>query len=164
MNDLEIDHMSVVVTPNGTRGVKLPVPKSLIALLTRIPVGMQRLSGGRMKMHGEPLLLLFTRGARSGQPRTSMLAQFPEPDGSTLIVASFGGAVKHPDWYFNLAKHPDEVFIEKDGRRVRVEPRSLSGEERRTAWQRIVKIAPGFAEYQHKTDRELPVIRLSPIS
>ena len=154
--------MSVVLTPNGTRGVKFPVPMRLIALLTRIPVGLQRLSRGRMKMHGEPLLLLSTRGARSGQPRTSMVAQFPEADGSTLVVASFGGAVKHPDWYFNIARHPDQVFIEKNGRRVHVRPTSLSGEERDRAWQRIVTIAPGFAEYQRKTDREIPVIRLSP--
>ena len=154
--------MSVVVTPNGTRGVKFPVSTRLMALFTRIPVGLQRLSGGRMKMHGEPLLLLSTRGARSGQPRTSMIAQFPEADGSTLVVASFGGAANHPAWYFNIARHPDQVFIEKNGRRVQVRPTSLSGEERDRAWQRIVTIAPGFAEYQRKTDREIPVIRLTP--
>ena len=154
--------MSVVVTPSGTRGVKFPIPPRVMAWLTRIPVVLQRLSGGRMKMHGYPLLLLSTVGAKSGQPRTSMVAQFPEPDGSTLIVASFGGAVKHPAWYFNLAKYPDRVFIERNGQKVRVRPTSLSGAERETAWRRIVSIAPGFAEYQQKTDREIPVIRLTP--
>src|SRR5262245_17900338 len=150
MNHLPRTHMSVVLTPNGTRGVKFPVSPRLMALLTRIPVVLQRLTGGRMKMHGEPLLLLTTVGARRGRPRTSMLAQFPEPDGSILIVASFGGAAKHPAWYFNLSKHPDQVFIEREGRRIRVQPRSISGEEREQAWQRIVSIAPGFAEYQRK--------------
>jgi deazaflavin-dependent oxidoreductase (nitroreductase family) len=157
------DEMSVELTPSGTRGMKLPVPRRLMALMNAIPVGLQRLSGGRMKMNGQPLLLLDTVGARSGQSRTSIIAQFPEPDGSTLIVASFGGAATHPAWYFNLAKHPDRVFIERDGRRVRVQPTSLSGDERDAAWRRIVTVAPGFGEYQRKTDRQIPVIRLSPV-
>ena len=69
--------MSVVLTPNGTRGVKMPMPNRVMALFNHIPVGLQRLSRGRMKMHGEPLLLLVTVGARSGEPRMSTLAQFP---------------------------------------------------------------------------------------
>jgi deazaflavin-dependent oxidoreductase (nitroreductase family) len=154
--------MSVVVTPNGTRGVKMPVPGWLIAWGGKLTVGFQRLSGGRMKMHGQPLLLLTTLGARSGQPRTTMLAQFPEPDGATLIVASFGGAQKHPAWFFNLAKHPDHVSIERNGKQLQVTPQTLTGDERAKAWQRIVSIAPGFAEYQRNTDRELPVVRLTP--
>ena len=156
--------MSVMVTPRGTRGVSYPIPMRLMALLTRIPVALQRLSRGRLTMHGQPLLLLTTMGARTGQPRTSMVTQFPESDGSTLIVASFGGAAKHPAWYFNLAKHPDQAFIERNGRRIRVQAISLSGEEREAAWQQIVRIAPGFAEYQRKTDREIPVVRLVTLS
>jgi deazaflavin-dependent oxidoreductase (nitroreductase family) len=155
--------MSVMVTPNGTRGVSYPIPRRLMALLTRIPVALQRLSGGRLKMHGQPLLLLTTVGARTGLPRTSMVSQLTQSDGSTLIVASFGGAAKHPAWYFNLAKHPDQVFIERNGRRIRVQAISLSGQERDAAWQQIVRIAPGFAEYQRKTDREIPVVRLVPL-
>jgi deazaflavin-dependent oxidoreductase (nitroreductase family) len=156
--------MSVVLTPNGTRGVKFPLPAPVIAALSRIPVGVQRLTRGRLKMHGMPLLLLTTVGARSGQQRTSMVAQFPESDGATLIVASFGGAVKHPAWYFNLAKHPDQVFIERGGQRIRVRPTTLVGAEREVAWRRIVSVAPGFAEYRRKTDREIPVVRLTPIA
>src|SRR3984893_12437396 len=155
--------MSVILTPNGVRGVSYRIPGRLMALLTRIPVALQRLSGGRLKMHGQPLLLLTTVGARTGQPRTSMVSQFPESDGSTLIVASFGGAAKHPAWYFNLAKHPDRVFIDRNGRRIRVQAISLSGEERDAAWQQIVRIAPGFAAYQRKTDRAIPVVRVGPV-
>ena len=155
--------MSVVLTPGGKRGVKLPVSNRIMAFFNRVPVALQRLSGGRMKMKGQPLLLLTTLGARTGQPRTSIITQFPESDGSILIVASFGGAARHPAWYFNLAKHPDQVFIERNGRRIRVQPTSLSGEERERAWQRIVRIAPGFANYQRNTDREIPVVRLVPV-
>src|SRR4051812_922669 len=97
---------SVVVSPRGSRGVKIPLPNWFIAAGNRLAVFIQRRTGGRMKMNGEPLLVLTTVGAKSGQERTSMLAQFPEPDGSTLVVASFGGAAQHPSWYFNLAKHP----------------------------------------------------------
>lgn len=156
--------MSVVVTPSGTRGVKIPLPNGVLVAGTRLLVGIQRLTRGRFKMNGAPLLLVHTVGAKSGEPRTSMLAQFPEPDGSTVIVGSFGGAAKHPAWYFNLAKHPDQVFIEREGKLIHVRPQSLSGEERERVWRRIVATAPGFAEYQRKTDRELPVVRLTPIT
>jgi deazaflavin-dependent oxidoreductase (nitroreductase family) len=124
--------------------------------------GLQHLSGGRLKMNGRPLLLLHTVGARSGKPRTTMLTQFPEADGSTVIVASFGGTAQHPAWYFNLAKHPDQVFIERRGKLLPVRPQSLGGGERERVWNRIVATAPQFAEYQRKTDRELPVVRLTP--
>ena len=156
--------MSVVVTPTGTRGVKLPLPNGAFAAMSRIFVGLQRMTGGRFKMHGQPLLLLRTIGARSGEQRTTMLAQFPEPDGSTLIVGAYAGAAKHPAWYFNLAKHPDQVYIERGGQLVHVRPQSLSDEERERVWQRIVATAPNFAEYQRSTDRQLPVVRLTPIS
>jgi deazaflavin-dependent oxidoreductase (nitroreductase family) len=156
--------MSITVTPSGTRGVSYPIPRRLMALLTRIPVALQRLSGGRLKMHGQPLLLLTTVGARTGQPRTSMVTQFPESDDSTLIVASSGGAAKHPAWYFNLAKRPDQVFIERNRRRIRVQAILLAGQEREAAWRLIVRIAPGFAEYQRQTDREIPVVRLVALS
>src|ERR1700730_13951095 len=155
--------MSVILTPNGVRGVSYRIPGRLMALLTRVPLALQRLSGGRLKMHGQPLLLLTTVGARTGQLRTSMVSQFPESDGSTLIVASFGGTAKHPAWYFNLAKHPDQVFIDRNGRRTRVQAISLAGEERDAAWQQIVRIAPGFAAYQRKTDRAIPVVRVGPV-
>ena len=155
--------MSVVLTPGGTRGVKLPVSNRIIAFFNRVPVALQRLSGGRMKMNGQPLLLLTTLGARTGQARTSIITQFPESEGSILIVASFGGAARHPAWYFNLARHPDQVFIERNGRRIRVQPTTLSGQERERAWQRITSIAPGFAQYQRNTDREIPVVRLVPV-
>src|SRR2546430_2555378 len=97
--------MSVTLTPNGTRGVSMPMPNWLVAFFGRLMVGLQRLSRGRMKMRGQELLVLTTIGARTSEERTTMLAQFPEPDGSTMVVASFGGTAKHPAWYFNLAKH-----------------------------------------------------------
>jgi deazaflavin-dependent oxidoreductase (nitroreductase family) len=118
-----------------------------------------RLTGS--KMSGRPLLYLTTVGARSGQHRTAVVMPFPEGDDAWLIVASRGGTADHPAWFYNLAKHPDQVEIEFEGRKTAVTPRRLEGEERATAWERITRERPGFSAYERKTDREIPVVRLT---
>jgi deazaflavin-dependent oxidoreductase (nitroreductase family) len=118
-----------------------------------------RLTGS--KMSGRPLLYLTTVGARSGQHRTAVVMPFPEGDDAWLIVASRGGTADHPAWFYNLAKHPDQVEIEFEGRKTAVTPRRLEGEERAVAWERITSERPNFREYEHKTDREIPVVRLT---
>jgi len=77
-----------------------------------------------------------------------------------LIVASAAGAAGNPAWYYNIAAHPDKVQIEVEGRKVAVVAEQLHGAERAEAWELIVATAPRFGQYQQKTDRELPVIRL----
>jgi deazaflavin-dependent oxidoreductase (nitroreductase family) len=79
------------------------------------------------------------------------------------VVASLGGAAANPAWYHNLAAHPDQVRIEVNGRRHRVVAEQLDGERRQNAWQQIVASQPKYGGYQEKTDRILPVIRLSSI-
>jgi deazaflavin-dependent oxidoreductase (nitroreductase family) len=79
-------------------------------------------------------------------------------------VASAAGAVGNPAWYYNIAAHPDKVQIEVDGRKMPVTAEQLHGTDRDQAWQQITAAAPRFAQYQRKTDRELPVIRLLPRS
>ena len=103
---------------------------------------------------------MTTIGRRSGAERTNPVGWFPGKDGSWLIVASAAGAAKHPAWYHNIAAHPDKVQIEMAGRKVAVIAEQLDGAEREQAWQQITAAAPRFAQYQEKTDRELPVIRL----
>ncbi|PRC59029.1 nitroreductase family deazaflavin-dependent oxidoreductase, partial [Mycobacterium sp. ITM-2017-0098] len=78
-----------------------------------------------------------------------------------LIVASAAGAKKNPAWYYNLAAHPDQVRIELDGQTHDVVAEQLHGVERDEAWQTIGS-SKRFAQYQAKTDRELPIIRLAP--
>ena len=112
------------------------------------------------KMLGFKGLILTTVGARSGTERTSPVGWWPGPDGSWLIVAAANGAARNPAWYHNLAAHPDNVRIEVDGRTIRVTAEQLHGTERAQAWQEIATATPRFAQYQDKTDRELPVIRL----
>jgi len=92
-------------------------------------------------------------------------------DGCSPVVPSgaLGGcqkAVSHrarnPAWYYNIAAHPDEVQIEVDGRTIPVTAKQLHGPERDEAWQQITTAAPRFAQYELKTDRVMPVIRLVP--
>jgi deazaflavin-dependent oxidoreductase (nitroreductase family) len=79
-------------------------------------------------------------------------------------VASAAGAARNPAWYHNLAAHPDQVQIEVGGHKIAVTAEELHGAERDEAWRQITATAPRFAQYQQKTDRELPVIRLMPRS
>jgi deazaflavin-dependent oxidoreductase (nitroreductase family) len=145
-------------TPNGSRGVSQPgLAKSFLKFFNKFSAGRIRKTG---KFGELPSLVLTTVGSKSGLERTTPLAYFPD-DKSWLIVASFAGAAKNPSWYYNLAAHPDKVSIEFSGRRESVVAEQLHGAEREAAWRRITAASQRFADYQSKTDRELPVIRLT---
>jgi deazaflavin-dependent oxidoreductase (nitroreductase family) len=124
----------------------------------RLVAGVYRATGGRSNRHG---LILTTVGSRSGEERLASLRRFDDGDGRWLVVGSAGGAAKHPAWTRNLAANPDKAWVEVGRDRVKVTPELLEGEERATAWRRIVAEAPQFGGYLEKTDRELPVIRLT---
>lgn len=117
-----------------------------------------RLTGN--KMSGQPLMHLHTVGAKSGNPRTSVVMAFPDGEGAWLIVASRGGTADHPAWLYNIAAHPDRVEVEIEGRKFAVAPEVLSDEERASAWERITTTQPRFSGYESKTDRQIPVVRL----
>jgi deazaflavin-dependent oxidoreductase (nitroreductase family) len=110
---------------------------------------------------GMNVLVLTTIGAKSGTERTNPVGYFQADDETWLIVASAAGAPRNPAWYYNIAAHPDKVTIEMAGRKIPVTAEQLHGAEREEARQRIVTAAPRFAQYQTKTDRELPIIRLT---
>jgi deazaflavin-dependent oxidoreductase (nitroreductase family) len=154
--------MSVELTPNGTRGLDLPpVARAVIQALAPLNPLVYRLVGDRIRVQRRPLLLLSTAGARSGKRRQTMLAWFDDPRG-TIVVASNAGARRHPAWFFNLARNPDKVWMQRNGRTVKVRPESLHDAERAAAWQRIITLSPAFAGYEARTDRKIPVIRLVP--
>jgi deazaflavin-dependent oxidoreductase (nitroreductase family) len=156
--------VAVELTPNGTRGQSMPrFPGPLVALFARINVLIYKLFARRRFM-GLKLLLLTTVGARTGSVRYATLGCFPEGENTWLIVASAGGAARHPSWFFNLVRHPDKASIEFDGRKTRVRPESLTGAAREAAWRRIVAEAPPYGGYLNKTDREIPIIRLTAVS
>lgn len=123
-----------------------------------------RLLGDRMKIQGQNLLMLTTVGAKTGQRRRSIVARFPDTDhrGAWLVVGSNNGSARHPSWCYNLAKNPKQAWVTVAGTTDKVTPESLEGSERETAWRRIVAAAPVFARYETTTDRQIPIIRLTP--
>lgn len=153
--------MTFEKTPAGTRGKSMPGVNSPVSkwgnnLMVRLARGR---SNGRFM--GMDTLVLTTTGAKSGQRRETLLASFPDGDNAWLICAAFGGNAKNPAWYHNIAAHPDQVEIQARGRKAKVTPSQLTGEERAAAWQRITTDLPRFNGYASNTDRELPVIRLT---
>ncbi len=121
-----------------------------------------RLTGGRVGgwLAGMPVVILETTGRKSGEPRRTMLTA-PVVDGDTVVlVASYGGDSRHPAWYLNLTAHPD-VVLERDGTRTPMRARTATAEEKAAYWPRIVKAYRGYAAYQRRTDRDIPVVLLS---
>ena len=151
--------MAVELTPGGTRGATARVNNRI---LIGLYIAFYRLLGGRgMRVLGAPTLLLTTVGARTGRTRTKPVAYFPNGDEKWLIVASAAGAARHPAYYVNMAKSPDRIWIEIGRRKLRVKAESLSGASHEEAWRRIASQSPGFQAYQDKTDRLIPIVRLT---
>ncbi len=143
--------------PAGSRGTRQPAGPVLRWLNKMMMSWIRRRSGTFMGMNA---LVLTTIGRKSGVERATPVGWFPGEDGSWLIVASAAGAAKNPAWYHNIAAHPDKVRRELAGRTVAVTAKQLHGPERERAWQQITTAAPHFLQYEEKTDRELPIIRL----
>ena len=121
---------------------------------------MTRIRRGRGTSMGMNLLILHTVGRRSGQPRQSPLAWFPDGESSWLVIAS-GGGDHNPAWFANMMANPDAVSVELPGKdAVAVTVQRLDGADRAPAWQRILAAQPRFEKYQRKSVREYPVVRL----
>lgn len=145
-------------TPAGTRGARQPRSSPMMRFVNNLASGRIRRSGKMMGFNG---LILTTIGAKSGAERTTPVGWFPGDGDSWLIVASAAGAARNPAWYYNLAAHPDQVSIEVDGKTVPVLAEQLHGTERDEAWRKITEAVSRFAQYQSKTDRQIPIIRLT---
>lgn len=120
-------------------------------------------SGGTegVELKGRPVVLLTTIGAKTGKLRKTPLMRV-EHDGQYAVVASLGGAPKNPVWYHNVVKHP-RVELQDGTATGDYEAREVFGEEKATWWRRAVEVWPDYADYQRKTDREIPVFVLTPI-
>ena len=121
-----------------------------------------RLSGGRVggRIAGMPVLVVTTTGRKTGKPRATPLTAV-EADGHTYVIASKGGDERHPAWYLNLVAQP-KVLVERDGRSQPMVARVLSSEERAAVWPLVTRTYKGYAGYQRRTDREIPVVELLP--
>lgn len=113
-------------------------------------------------LRGKPVVVVTMRGAKSGNLRKIPLMRV-EHGGSYAIVASAGGNPKHPVWYYNVRENP-EVELQDGPSKKDMFARELSGDERTEWWERCVEAWPDYAKYQTKTDREIPVFLLEPIS
>lgn len=113
-------------------------------------------------MHGIPVIVLTHKGAKSGAIRKSPLMRV-EHDGRYAAVASLGGAPKHPVWYFNIRANP-RVEVQDGTLKQDMIAREVTGEERDLWWERAAEAFPTYNDYQRKTDREIPVFVLEPVS
>ncbi|WP_064457484.1 nitroreductase family deazaflavin-dependent oxidoreductase [Streptomyces hygroscopicus] len=112
-------------------------------------------------LRGLPVVVLTTRGAKSGKIRKTPLMRV-EHNGTYAVVASLGGSPRHPVWYHNLLADP-RVELQDGPLRQDMTAREVTGEEKDLWWERAVAAFPDYAEYQAKTDRQIPVFVLEPV-
>lgn len=113
-------------------------------------------------MKGKPVIVLTSVGAKTGKLRKTPLMRV-EHDGSYAVVASLGGAPEHPVWYFNLKADP-HVELQDMAMKRDYTAREVSGDEKALWWDRAVDAWPDYANYQKKTDRQIPVFILEPVA
>ena len=119
-----------------------------------------RANGGKVggQFTGAPMILVHHLGRRSGTERVTPLVYYPDGD-SMVVIASAGGAPKHPDWYHNLAAVPTTT-VEVGTGTFEVSVEELQGAERDDRWARVKQVMPGFGEYEKTANREIPLLRL----
>jgi F420H(2)-dependent quinone reductase len=127
---------------------------------TREQVELYESSGGTkgLTLRGVPCVILTTVGARSGKLRKAALMRV-EHDGVYAVVASMGGAPKHPVWYHNVVADP-HVELQDGPQKWDMVAREVTGEEKQLWWKRAVEVWPDYAEYQKRTERQIPVFVL----
>jgi deazaflavin-dependent oxidoreductase (nitroreductase family) len=130
---------------------------------TALHRGILRLSGGRIggKGYGMPVVILTTTGRKSGQPRETVLTAPIHEDDLVVLVASFGGDDRNPTWFLNLRDEP-AVELELEGEKRSMTAKVATPDEKAELWPRVVAAHKGYASYQTKTDRDIPLVLLRP--
>jgi deazaflavin-dependent oxidoreductase (nitroreductase family) len=133
-------------------------------MLNRVHRAILTVSRGRVgaQLGTMPVVELHTVGRSSGARRSAMLTSPIHDDGRYVLVASKGGDDRHPAWYLNLVANP-EVELTVKGRTLPMVARTATGDERAALWSRIVREYGGYAGYQRKTSREIPVVICEPV-
>ncbi len=142
------------------RGEYAPSPREYV----RDQVAAYERSAGTVggTMRGRPVVILTSRGVRSGKVRKTPLMRV-EHNGSYALVASQGGAPTHPHWYRNLVADP-RIELQDGPLRQEMVVRLVEGEEREQWWRRAVRAWPDYADYQTRTDRQIPVFVATPVA
>ena len=133
-----------------------PSPWEWVSEQVRLYESTDGKEGGTLE--GAPCVILTTKGRKSGKLRKSALMRI-EHDGVYAVVASMGGAPKHPVWYLNLVANPD-VTLQDGATVLDLRARTASTEEKRHWWPRLTAVWPAYSEYQSKTERDIPVVLL----
>ena len=134
-----------------------------LKLVNAIHRPLFQLSKGKIagKGLGMPVLVLTTTGRKSGEPRSTMLTTPLQIDDKVVIVASRGGDDRHPDWFLNLCANP-QVEVEMGGSKRSMTAHIADDTEKADLWPKIIGLHANYAGYQKKTDRDIPVIVLTP--
>ncbi len=135
-------------------------------IMNRVHRALIWLTRGRVGWHlsGMPMLELTTTGRKSGEPRSTMLSSPMQPGGSYIVVASRGGDDKHPAWYLNLVANPSVEVVYQGGPKQHRTARVSTADERARLWPQITSDHQNYGEYQTRTDREIPLVFLDPVS
>jgi deazaflavin-dependent oxidoreductase (nitroreductase family) len=153
----------------STSGKQTTTPRRggrIAILLQRSTISLHRLlyrvSGGKIggRMFNNPVLLLTTTGRKTGKQRVTPLLYLPDGD-TMVLIASNGGSPTHPAWYLNMRSNP-VVEVEIGRRRQRMRAQDASPEERQRLWPLAVSAYAGYADYQRRTEREIPLVILRP--
>lgn len=161
------ERQTIYVPPKGTRGARvMDFVFGLMKPFAGREVGRYQKAKGSdaATFMGFPVLVLTTVGAKSGKERNTVLGGFPDGKDAWLIIASKGGSATNPAWFHNIAANPDKVWVQIGDRKFKVNCQSLTGKERDDAYARVVSVSKQYAGYPKKTDREIPVLRLTPAS
>ena len=137
-----------------------PLARYLVRFFSKAHNILYRMTDGRFfgKLGKAPVLLLTVTGRKSGKLRTTPLLYIEEGNGFA-VVASFGGAPKHPGWYRNLEKNP-KATVQIEERVIPVTASTASPEEKKRLWSRLTAVYSDYATYQKKTKRDIPVVLL----
>jgi deazaflavin-dependent oxidoreductase (nitroreductase family) len=137
--------------------------KMFLSLMSGVHTALYRATKGKLggSMRKVPILLLTTKGRKTGKVRTTPLMYGRDGD-DLVVVASVGGAPQNPAWFHNLKGHKAQVQIGSE--QWKVKAREVEGDERERLWQLMVGLWPSYAEYQKKTSRRLPVLVLERVS
>ncbi|MEQ1737801.1 MAG: nitroreductase/quinone reductase family protein [Rhodoglobus sp.] len=135
-------------------------------LMNKVHRALLTLSGGRIgwRLSGMAMLELTTTGRKSGQPRSTMLSSPMERNGSYVVVASRGGDDHHPAWYLNLVANPEVDVVYTGAATQRRIARVATPAERAELWPVITAEHKNYAGYQTRTDREIPLVYLDPVT
>ncbi|HET7478826.1 MAG TPA: nitroreductase family deazaflavin-dependent oxidoreductase [Rubrobacteraceae bacterium] len=129
--------------------------------LRNLSTVLYRLTGGRFAPHDRDVILLTTRGRKSGREHTVLLQSFPDGD-DMILVAANSGRSSHPDWFYNLKAEP-AARVEIEDRTLMVRAGQVPEDEAEALWPGILRHAPTYARYRRATDRAIPLVRLVPI-